>query len=282
MQMPVPQSRDQYAVFGNPIAHSKSPTIHMAFALETGQPISYVTELAPLDGFAQCVADFIERGGRGFNVTVPFKEEAWALVDERSPRAELAGAVNTVLVQSNGRLFGENTDGVGLVRDLTHNHEVELAGRSILMLGAGGAARGAVGPLLSEGPSRLVIANRTIERARVLANDFRTYASVVPSYAEYADLSAHQPFDVIINATAAGLSGDVPPVPLTALVLRGCCYDMVYADVATPFQRWARAAGADVALDGLGMLAEQAAEAFRVWRGVLPPTAGVIAELRIR
>lgn len=268
---------DKYAVLGNPIAHSKSPLIHRDFALQTGQDLIYTAMLAPLDKFRETARGFIASGGRGFNVTVPFKEEAWRLVDERSAPAELAGALNTVTVRDDGSLFGDNTDGVGLVRDLVENNRVDLGGARILLLGAGGAARGVVGPLLSRQPQRLVIANRTASRAIELAQLCAHLGTVEGS--GFSSLRDEQ-FDVIINATSAGLADAVPAVPLTCLRHRGCCYDMVYSDAATPFQKWARAAGADIALDGLGMLVEQAAEAFELWRGVRPDASRTIADLR--
>jgi len=273
-----PASRpDRYAVFGNPIAHSKSPRIHRLFAAQTGQNIVYDALLVPLNSFASAVADFQAQGGRGANVTVPFKQEAWALADERSPRAQRAGAVNTLLLRDDGNWYGDTTDGVGLVRDLCINHGVTLAGRRVLLLGAGGAARGVLEPLLAERPQQLVIANRTLAKAQDLA---QTFAELGTLRASSFDALAGESFDVIINATAAGLHGEVAPLPIGVIAPHGCAYDMMYGDKPTDFVRWAQRHGATQAFDGLGMLVEQAAEAFYLWRGMRPETAPVIAQLR--
>ncbi len=273
-----PASRpDRYAVFGNPVAHSKSPRIHRLFAAQTGQDIVYDALLVPLHGFASAVAEFQSLGGRGANVTVPFKQEAWALADERSPRAQRAGAVNTLLLRDDGSRYGDTTDGVGLVRDLCSNHGWALHDRRVLLLGAGGAARGVLEPLLAERPQLLVIANRTPAKAQDLAHSFAELGAVLASS---FDALTGASFDVIINATAAGLHGTVPPLPAGVIAPRGCTYDMMYGDAPTDFVRWARQHGAAQAYDGLGMLVEQAAEAFYLWRGVRPETAPVIAQLR--
>ncbi|MEN3374160.1 shikimate dehydrogenase [Dechloromonas sp. ZS-1] len=267
---------DRYAVFGNPIAHSKSPQIHAAFAAATAQDLRYEALLAPLDGFAGAVADFVAAGGRGANVTVPFKEEAFRLATRLSPRAARAGAVNT-LVFSGAGILGDNTDGAGLVHDITRNLTVDLAGKRILLLGAGGAARGVIQPLLAEAPAALHIANRSADKAVALAQAFADLAAV--SGGSFSDL-AGLPFDVVINATSASLAGEPLPLP-TGLFAPGClAYDMMYGKGETPFLAQARLAGAARCADGLGMLAEQAAEAFLVWRGVRPATAGVLATLR--
>ena len=268
---------DRYAVFGNPIAHSKSPRIHKLFAEQTGQNIVYDALLVPLNDFARAVADFQAQGGRGANVTVPFKQEAWALADERSPRAQRAGAVNTLLLRDENNWYGDTTDGVGLVRDLCSNHGVALAGRRVLLLGAGGAARGVLEPLLAERPQQLVIANRTLAKAEELA---QTFADLGTLRACSFDALAGESFDVIINATAAGLHGEVAPLPAGVIAPRGCAYDMMYGDQPTDFVRWAQQHGAAQAYDGLGMLVEQAAESFYLWRGVRPQTVPVIAQLR--
>ncbi len=267
---------DRYAVFGNPIAHSKSPQIHAAFAAATAQDLRYEALLAPLDGFAGAVADFVAAGGRGANVTVPFKEEAFRLATRLSPRAARAGAVNT-LVFSDAGILGDNTDGAGLVHDITRNLTVDLAGKRILLLGAGGAARGVIQPLLAEAPAALHIVNRSADKAVALAQAFADLAAV--SGGSFSDLAGLQ-FDMVINATSASLAGEPLPLP-AGLFAPGClAYDMMYGKGETPFLAQARLAGAARCADGLGMLAEQAAEAFLVWRGVRPATAGVLATLR--
>lgn len=263
---------DRYAVVGNPIAHSKSPQIHAAFARATGEDLVYERIEAPLAGFEAAVEAFARAGGRGLNVTMPFKEQAFALCATRSPRAEEAGAVNT-LARIGGRWHGDNTDGVGLVRDLVQNARVALHGRTVLILGAGGATRGVLGPLFAERPARLCVANRTVARAEALAGAFAaTGALRVCTPAELAE-----PFDVVINATPFNPEG---PWPTACIGAHTFAYDMVYADEPTPFVRWARACGAAQAVDGLGMLIEQAAESFFVWRGVRPETAAVRVLLR--
>ncbi len=280
MSVTHPASRpDRYAVFGNPIAHSKSPRIHRLFAAQTGQHMAYDALLVPVHGFAQAVAEFQAAGGRGANVTVPFKQEAWALAAELSPRAQRAGAVNTLLLRADGNHYGDTTDGVGLLRDLCGNHGVALAGRRVLLLGAGGAARSVLEPLLAERPACLVIANRTAAKAQELVQAFAGCGTVRAS--SFSALSEDS-FDVIINATAAGLCGTVAPLPDGILAPRACAYDLMYGDRPTDFVRWARQHGAALAYDGLGMLVEQAAEAFYLWRGVRPETAPVIAALRRR
>ena len=262
---------DRYAVFGHPIAHSKSPQIHAAFARQTGQDMSYDAILAPLDGFAESVAAFIAAGGRGANVTVPFKEAAFRLASRLSPRAQRAGAVNTLSFDADG-ILGDNTDGAGLVADLTRNLHCALAGKRVLLLGAGGAARGVIEPLLDQQPAALVIANRTVSRAQELAELFGHGVRACGFDA------ADTPFDLVINATAASLAGDLPPLSPRVFTADTLAYDMMYGR-DTPFLTFARTHGARTA-DGLGMLVEQAAEAFYLWRGVRPDTAPVIAALR--
>jgi shikimate dehydrogenase len=262
---------DRYAVFGHPIAHSKSPLIHAAFAHQTGQDMTYEALLAPLDGFAASVAAFVAAGGRGANVTVPFKEEAYRLATQLSPRAERAGAVNT-LSFDGGAIRGDNTDGAGLVADLTRNLGRDLAGRRVLLLGAGGAARGVIEPLLDQQPAALVIANRTVSRAQELADLFGR------GVAACGFESTGGAYDVVVNATAASLAGELPPLSPAIFAAGSLAYDMMYGR-DTPFLAFAREHGAATA-DGLGMLVEQAAEAFFVWRGVRPDTAPVIASLR--
>jgi shikimate dehydrogenase len=276
---------DRYAVVGNPVAHSLSPRIHAAFALATGEAIVYERLLAPLDGFAVTVEAFFAAGGTGLNVTVPFKQEAAQWVDELEPAALAAGAVNTIVASAAG-YRGFNTDGPGLVRDLTVNCGLELRGLRILLLGAGGAARGVVRPLLEQEPERLLIVNRTASRAReVAASVDSAEAPVTGGGLEVAV----GPFDLVINATSAGLAGATVAALPGGAVHGAFCYDMMYAAPAGPdepafastaFCRWALDQGASRTSDGLGMLVEQAALAFRLWRGVAPDTAPVLEELR--
>jgi shikimate dehydrogenase len=266
---------DQYVVFGNPIAHSKSPAIHARFAHQTGQNIGYEKRLAPLDDFAGSVRQFIAAGGLGANVTVPFKLEAYKLASVLTPRAQAAGAVNTLKFE-HGQILGDNTDGFGLVRDIVGNAGVVLARQRVLLMGAGGAARGVILPILSEEPAQLVIANRTLERAVELAQSFSAKPGQLTA-SRFEDLSGQ--FDVIINATSASLSAALPPVPPALFHARSFVYDMMYGAKPTVFMQLAASHGASVR-DGLGMLVEQAAESFFVWRGVRPDTAPVHAWLR--
>jgi shikimate dehydrogenase len=267
---------DHYGVFGNPITHSKSPLIHRLFAAQTGQSLSYEPLLAPLEDFVGFVRAFFVNG-RGANVTVPFKEQAFRLVDQLTARAQRAGAVNTLMKLDDGRLLGDNTDGAGLVRDLTVNAGLSLTGKRILLLGAGGAVRGVLEPLLAERPAALVIANRTVAKAEQLAREFADLGPIMASGFDWLDESV----DLIINGTSASLAGDVPPIA-ASLIQPGhtLCYDMMYAKQATAFNAWAAAQGAAQTLDGLGMLVEQAAEAFALWRGLRPQSAPVLAHLR--
>ena len=261
---------DHYAVFGNPIAHSKSPLIHAEFARQTRQSMDYSALLAPMDGFREAVLAFRASGGRGANVTVPFKEQAYALCTELSLRAQAAGAVNTLRFEAE-TIFGDNTDGIGLVNDLTRNLGFTIAGQRVLLLGAGGAARGVILPLLEQQPSSVFIANRTAEKAASLAGQFGCLGGGF-------DALPGQEFDLVINATAASLAGDLPPLPDDCLARNALAYDMMYGR-QTPFMVFAQERGARVA-DGLGMLVEQAAEAFALWRGVHPDTQPVIDRLR--
>ncbi|MDP2227947.1 MAG: shikimate dehydrogenase [Moraxellaceae bacterium] len=267
---------DSYCVFGNPVAHSKSPVIHGEFARLTGQDIHYEAKLADKDGFTQAAHDFFAAGGKGCNVTVPFKEEAWSLAEVRSRRAEKAGAVNTLMLGKDGRLYGDNTDGAGLLCDMQDNAGWELRGRRVLLLGAGGAARGVVSPLLAARPAMLVIANRTPARAQELV---RLFADEGPVTGGSYDTLAGQTFDLVINATSASLGGELPPLPAGLLAPGAQAYDMMYGAVPTVFLQWAAAQGAQTR-DGLGMLVEQAAEAFFLWRQVRPPTSAVLSGLR--
>ncbi len=271
---------DRYAVVGHPVAHSKSPQIHAAFAEQTGQDMVYERILAPLDGFVPAVEAFHREGGRGLNVTVPFKLEAFRLAALHSSRAQLAGAVNTLMLEDDGRWYGDNTDGAGLVRDLTANLGIEIRDRRVVVLGAGGAARGVVGPLLDCIPERLVIANRTVGKAEELA---KLFAPLGPVVALAIPALAGQEFDLVINATSAGLASDAEHKwPESTFAPHAFGYDMIYGDQPTQFVRWATKQGAARTADGLGMLVEQAAESFLLWRGVRPATSPVFALLRPR
>lgn len=275
---------DFYRVFGNPVHHSQSPWIHQAFARETGQTLVYEAYEAPLDDFAGVLRAFIAQGGRGANVTVPFKEEAYALCDVLSPRARQAGAVNTLQMGKNGQLYGDNTDGVGLVRDLTQNYGQALAGKRLLVLGAGGASRGVIAPLLAEQPAQLHIANRTAAKAEALAAHFESLGPVSGggwSSLSDCDVQAAARYDVVINATAASLSGELPPLPDALFTPEALAYDMMYGATPTIFLQWASSQGA-ITADGLGMLVEQAAESFFLWRHQRPQTNAVIKALRQR
>ena len=274
---------DRYAVVGNPIAHSKSPQIHAAFAQATGQAISYVRLFAPLDAFEPTVMQFARESGRGLNVTLPFKEQAYALAGEHSERATAAGACNT-LAWRGDHWFGDNTDGVGLLRDLMHARGERVAGRRVLVLGAGGAARGILAPLMAEAPSQLAIANRNPQRAAALAAMFAARGPV--AVLAPGELP-HQRFDIVINATsaafsAAGTGDDEAAAPWEAVSFAedALAYDLSYANEPTPFMRWSGEQGAARVTDGLGMLIEQAAESFVLWRGVRPDTEGVASLLR--
>ncbi|MFZ6801435.1 shikimate dehydrogenase [Undibacterium sp. Di24W] len=271
---------DRYVVFGNPIEHSKSPFIHSMFAQQTQQSIDYQKYLAPVDGFVEAVRSFIAAGGKGANVTVPFKLDAFALATKLSERAAVAGAANT-LSFLGGEIIGDNTDGAGLVRDIVVNAEVPIAGSRVLLMGAGGAARGALLALLAEQPACLVIANRTLSKAQELvriANEVsqKNAAVAASTWEQLAEKSDE--FDLIINATSASLSSDVPPLPIAVFAKHCLAYDMMYANDPTSFMKFAAQHGAKTR-DGLGMLVEQAAEAFFIWRGQRPDTQPVLAEL---
>ncbi|HYD95622.1 MAG TPA: shikimate dehydrogenase [Noviherbaspirillum sp.] len=268
------QAPDRYVVIGNPIAHSKSPDIHARFAAQTAQHLVYDRVLAPLDSFVATINDLAAQGVKGANVTVPFKLEAYARADALTDRARAAGAVNTLKFEQGG-ILGDNTDGVGLVADIVRNAATPLNGKRVLLLGAGGAARGVVLPLLGEAPAELVIANRTASKAEELAQQFAAAGKVAAS--DFGSLDGA--FDVVINATSASLSADLPPVPPGAFRSGALAYDMMYGKAPTVFMQFAERHGA-VARDGLGMLVEQAAESFFVWRGVRPETAPVFADLR--
>ena len=265
---------EQYAVIGNPVAHSKSPQIHAAFARQTGQDLAYERLLAPTDGFIATVETFRARGGRGANVTLPFKGEAFGYATALSPRARAAKAVNT-LKFDGAAILGDNTDGAGLVNDLARNLGYAIFGKRALLLGAGGAARGVIRPLLEQQPARLVLANRTPSKAQELARDFGGGIEV----AAYAGLAGKQ-FDLIINATSASLAGALPPLPHGVFAPGALAYDMMYGKAETPFLAFARSEGVAALADGLGMLVEQAAESFFIWRGVRPDSGSVLRHLR--
>lgn len=268
---------DQYAVIGNPVAHSKSPFIHASFARQTGQDLEYTRILAEPEQFALRVHNFFAAGGKGLNVTVPFKQEAFALAASLSPQASLAGAVNTLMLDASGQLYGHNTDGLGLVRDIVTNLGQELRGRRILILGAGGATRGILQPLLEQRPHSVFIANRTAAKARELAAIFSALGPVQGGGFDEIDLPG---VDWVLNATAASLQGEVPALPAGTVGRQTSCYDLMYGAEPTVFCEWALTVGASLVVDGLGMLVEQAAESFRLWRGIRPDTAAVMQELR--
>ncbi|OUD14592.1 shikimate dehydrogenase [Thioflexithrix psekupsensis] len=268
---------DRYVVMGNPIAHSKSPHIHTLFAQQTQQIMTYEAHWVAERGLFQAIKHFQEEGGRGLNITLPFKTDAWQLAQQRSSRAENAGAVNTLWFDSQGQWVGDNTDGVGLLRDITVNYQRTLADKSLLILGAGGAVRGVLGILLAQQLGRCVIANRTVEKAQLLADLFKNYGTVEAM--RYEDLTG-QKFDLIINGTSASLQGELPPLPPHLFSANGWAYDMMYGALPTAFMQWALQQGAARALDGLGMLVEQAAESFYLWRGVRPQTEPVMIQLR--
>lgn len=267
----------RYAVMGHPIGHSKSPAIHSQFARQCGIRLDYTAVQVDPGGFAQAVEHFRAAGGGGLNVTVPFKVEAFKLASRLSDRAEQAGAVNT-LKFGDQELYGDNTDGVGLLRDLEDNLGVNLKGKSILILGAGGAVRGILAPL-SDAPKRLVIANRTVSRAQDLSEQFSRPGGITFEACGFDSLS-DQHFDVVLNATAASLEGQVPPIPEDIFRSGALAYDLMYADQPTPFMIWSRDHGASQVIDGLGMLVEQAAESFYLWHGQRPQTGPVIQALR--
>jgi shikimate dehydrogenase len=265
---------DLYAVIGNPVAHSKSPQIHDAFARQTGQNLTYERLLAPTRGFMVTVAAFHARGGRGVNVTLPFKGEAFRYATRLSERARAAQAVNTLKFEDKS-VFGDNTDGAGLVDDIARNLGCVITGRRVLLLGAGGAARGVIAPLLEQRPARLVLANRTFAKGQGLAQELGSDLEATT----YAALGGRQ-FDIVINATSASLAGELPPLPPGVFAQGALAYDMMYGKGETPFLGFARAEGAATLADGLGMLVEQAAESFFVWRGMRPDTSPVLKLLR--
>ncbi|SJN56618.1 Shikimate dehydrogenase [Vibrio ruber DSM 16370] len=274
--------QDQYAVFGNPIGHSKSPFIQTLFARQTNQDMIYTAELAPIDGFKATVGNFFSHGGKGCNVTVPFKEQAYAFADQLTERARIAGAVNTLKKLDDGGILGDNTDGAGLVQDLLQ-YQVPLQGAKILLIGAGGAAKGVIHPLLAQSPDSIVITNRTFTKAQDLAAFFQEYnnqnqTSVPVSAQPMSEI--HTAFDVVINSTSASLSGELPDISGDIFAEKSVAYDMMYGKGLTVFNQWAVENGCAHAYDGLGMLVGQAAESFMLWRGIRPGTRQILSELR--
>ena len=267
----------RYAVMGNPVMHSKSPRIHALFAQQFKHHLEYTAIQVDEGGFAQAVEQFRANGGAGLNVTVPFKQEAFRLADQLSERAKVAQAVNTLRFEPDGRLFGDNTDGTGLVHDLDKNLGVPLKDKRILVLGAGGAVRGVLAPLLKHRPALIVIANRTLSKAKDLAGEFVQFGKVEAS--GFRELKGKH-FDVVINGTAASLKGEVPPLPDNLFTTHALAYDMMYGEKSKPFLDWAAVHGATQVVDGLGMLVEQAAESYLIWHGVRPETRSVIERLR--
>ncbi|MCR9982747.1 shikimate dehydrogenase [Vibrio diabolicus] len=266
---------DRYAVFGNPIGHSKSPFIHTLFARQTNQSLTYTAECAPVGGFIEAVKAFFADGGKGCNVTLPFKEDAYQFASRLTERAQLAGAVNTLKKLDDGEIIGDNTDGAGLVQDLLQ-HQVILEGARILIIGAGGAARGVIKPLLDQKPTSLTITNRTFSKAEELAELFSAYGPVT---AKEMNTIAEE-FDVIINSTSASLSGELPAISSSVFATNSTSYDMMYGKGDTTFNQWAKQHGAAHAYDGLGMLVGQAAESFMLWRGLRPGAKQILRELR--
>lgn len=267
---------DLYAVFGNPINHSKSPNIHRQFAEQTGQDMHYTKQLVNEGEFEKTVQEFFAQGGKGLNITVPFKLHAFEFAQKRTARAERAGAVNTLARLGDGTILGDNTDGIGMVHDM-HNLGWELEGKRILILGAGGAVRGILQPLLEEKPALVVIANRTFSKAEELAKNFHDLGNV---QAKTFEQLAGETFDIVINGTSASMQGELPPLPDKLLAEKACCYDMMYGPEPTIFLRWAKDYGAAQLADGLGMLIGQAAEAFYLWRQIRPEVVPVITAMR--
>jgi shikimate dehydrogenase len=269
------QNIDQYVVFGNPIRHSKSPFIHTLFARQTNQSLTYTTMQAPIGGFVESAKEFFANGGRGCNITVPFKEDAHQFADRLTERAQLAGAVNTLKKLDDGEIIGDNTDGEGLVQDLLQ-YQVPLKGARILIIGAGGAARGVIKPLLDQSPANIVVANRTFSKAQKLEEMFKEFGAIQAVPMEEIQTS----FDVVINSTSASLSGDLPAISPAIFDKHTVSYDMMYGQGLTAFNQWAKDKGVAQTYDGLGMLVGQAAESFMLWRGLRPGTKQILRELR--
>lgn len=269
-----------YAVLGNPISQSKSPFIHTSFAKQTSQEMTYTAICLEPNEFESFVREFFAGGGKGLNVTVPFKEEAFALAASCSPRAELAKAVNTLFVDDQGEICGDNTDGVGITTDIKQNNGVAIAGSRVLILGAGGAVRGVLAALAFEQVDSVVVANRTVSKAEQLVAEFESLLPISALSLEALEDFTDEKFDLIINGTSASLQGEQLKLSSELMAQACCCYDLMYAPKDTPFVAWGKKSGAKISIDGLGMLVEQAAEAFALWRGVRPDTATVIKEMR--
>lgn len=268
------EGETRYGVVGHPVDHSRSPAIHRLFARQTGLEISYELIDAPPDSLETAIRGFAAAGGKGLNITVPHKEAALELCDSVGEAAKIAGAANTLSIDDSGNIRGDNTDGIGLIRDLKQNRRLEIAGARVLVLGAGGAARGILGPLIAEGPVELRLANRTRERAEGLAAQ---WGAVVPC--TFDELANEAPFDLVFNATSAGLKGEAPPFPTNVVGSNSTAYDLVYSLKPTPFVTWAKAAGARRGVQGWGMLVEQAAESFNIWHGIRPNTRAILTQL---
>jgi len=269
---------DQYAVLGNPISHSQSPRIHALFAQQTDQSMLYSALFTPLESFATTVSEFIKKGGRGVNVTLPFKLQAYQLATRLTERATYAQAVNTLSFEDH-EIVGDNTDGIGLVNDITHNLVVNLAAKHILLIGAGGAARGVIFPLLQQNPSSLTITNRTFDKAKALQQHFQSYGNII---AHPLDNLYNRSFDIVINATSSSLQNTFPAISASVFGENALAYDMMYSKEPTTFLKFARQSGANHLSDGIGMLVEQAAESFYIWRNVRPQTKSVIATLKLQ
>ncbi|GJM04678.1 MAG: shikimate dehydrogenase (NADP(+)) [marine bacterium B5-7] len=271
------RSVPNYAVFGNPIKHSKSPRIHSLFAKQTGLDLHYQSIEVPTDKFNKYVDLFASQGGLGLNITVPFKEEAYSFCSSLTQRAELCGSVNTIRFDEALNSFGDTTDGQGFINDLRINHQINVKDKAVLILGAGGSIKAILEPLCQEQPAHIIIANRTVSRAEELVDKFSEFGKITAC--SYSDISPH-PFDLVINGTSLSLIGELPAVTGSVINKNTCCYDLMYSDTATVFMQWATDLGAVKVMDGLGMLVEQAAESFLIWHGVKPQTMTVINALR--
>jgi shikimate dehydrogenase len=270
-------SVSNYAVFGNPVKHSKSPKIHSLFARQIGIALNYQAIEVPIENFSEYVNLFTSQDGKGLNITLPFKENAFSVCDSLTQRAEVSGSVNTIWFDEQKNIYGDTTDGKGLINDLTTNNDIDINNKSVLILGAGGSVKAILEPLCVQKPNQIVIANRTVSRAEQLADKFSDQGNF--EACSYAELS-NRSFDIIINATSLSLAGELPPIPTTVIKNDTCCYDLMYSNTETIFMKWASEQGAPKVMDGLGMLVEQAAESFFIWHGVKPDTASVIKSLR--